>query len=207
MDSTTLFDLMQFPLGPCQTKSFSTTQRLPTYPNYFGVCMLYYSVSTLRSGSSKATFLASSSMSQSAGSLPLPQNETWKSFQNKCPAKTHPQDLLAKHHINEELRIRTATKHPHKRHPDTSRRWRWLGNVGLMPSTSLPRTALRWTPQGRRNRGRPKETWRRAIERELKSNWDRLSLETAPRTTADKARWRSLVLPQSARRLRRGLTD
>ncbi|XP_052261550.1 uncharacterized protein LOC127865671 [Dreissena polymorpha] len=38
------------------------------------------------------------------------------------------------------------------------RRWRWLGHVCRMPLESLPRVALRWTLQGKRNRGRPKET-------------------------------------------------
>ena len=28
------------------------------------------------------------------------------------------------------------------------------------------RIALTWTPEGRRRRGRPKETWRRTVERE-----------------------------------------
>jgi hypothetical protein len=31
----------------------------------------------------------------------------------------------------------------------------------------LPTTALRWTPQGKRSTGRPKETWRRTTERML----------------------------------------
>ena len=31
--------------------------------------------------------------------------------------------------------------------------WRWLGHVFRMPSNSITRTALRWTPQGKRKRG------------------------------------------------------
>jgi len=30
------------------------------------------------------------------------------------------------------------------------------------------RTALQWNPQGQRNRGRPKNTWRRGVEQEMK---------------------------------------
>lgn len=64
---------------------------------------------------------------------------------------------------------------------------RWLGHVLRMPPNSLPR----WTPQGRRNRGRPKETWRRTALKDLKSR--SLSMETAPRVAADRARWKYLV--------------
>ena len=129
-------------------------------------------------------------------------SECWKSttsierklevFQNKCLRrilKIYWPNTIS----NEELWIRTATT-PIQEAIQT-RRWRWLGHVCRMPSTALPRTALRWTPQGRRNRGRPKETWRRTVEKELKSKG--LSLETAPRTAADRARWRSLMSPQA----------
>lgn len=72
-----------------------------------------------------------------------------------------------------------------------ARRWRWLGHFLRMPPNSLPRVALRWTPQGKRNRGQPKETWRRTALKDLKSR--DLSMETAPRVAADRARWKYLV--------------
>jgi len=37
------------------------------------------------------------------------------------------------------------------------RRWRWIGHV-----------TLHWTPEGKRKRGRPKITWRRTTEKEIK---------------------------------------
>jgi len=80
------------------------------------------------------------------------------------------------------------------------RRWRWLGHVCRMAPDSLPRVALRWTPQGKRNRGRPKETWRRTVERELKNRG--LTLQTAPATAADRPKWRSLAVASSTRRRR-----
>jgi endonuclease/exonuclease/phosphatase family metal-dependent hydrolase len=82
-----------------------------------------------------------------------------------------------------------------------TRRWRWLGHVCRMPPDSLPRVALRWTPQGKRNRGRPKETWRRTVERELKSRG--LTLQTAPTIAADRQKWRSLAVAPSTSRRRR----
>ncbi|KAH3857350.1 hypothetical protein DPMN_099957 [Dreissena polymorpha] len=61
----------------------------------------------------------------------------------------------------------------------------------------LPREALRWTQQGKRNRGRPKETWRRTVNRELKNRG--LTLQTAPATAADRPKWRSLAVASSTR--------
>ena len=46
----------------------------------------------------------------------------------------------------------------------------WLGHVLRMDYHSHPRSALTWVPEGKRKRGRPRETWRRTIERELKEN-------------------------------------
>nr|KAG5701644.1 hypothetical protein BaRGS_019333 [Batillaria attramentaria] len=90
---------------------------------------------------------------------------------------------------NSELHERTNTK------PITlevrARRWRWIGHVLRMPPASLPRIALRWTPDCRRKRGRPKETWRRTVEREMKEQgWTWNFLE---RCAVDRPRWRALV--------------
>ena len=90
---------------------------------------------------------------------------------------------------NEELHQRTKVE------PITTqvqrRRWRWIGHVLRQQTTSLSRVALRWTPDGRRKRGRPKETWRRTVEREMKEKgwtWGRLE-----RVSADRHQWRALV--------------
>ena len=48
------------------------------------------------------------------------------------------------------------------------RRWRSLGHVCRMSPGALPKTALRWTADGKRRRGRPEETWRRTVEKEMK---------------------------------------
>ena len=66
------------------------------------------------------------------------------------------------------------------------RRWTWLGHAYKMPANSIPRTALMWTPQGLRKRGRPKEIWRRTITKELKMQG--LTLQTAARTAADRVK-------------------
>ena len=71
------------------------------------------------------------------------------------------------------------------------RRWRWIGHANRMPPTSIPRVAIRWTPTGNRRRGRPKETWRRSVEREMKAlgwSWGQVA-----KLAADRPRWRSSV--------------
>ena len=72
------------------------------------------------------------------------------------------------------------------------RKWRWLGHVIRKDRDSITRTTLRWTPDsGRRKRCRPRETWRRTIEAEMKTagiTWK--ELEKAP---MDREQWKSLV--------------
>ncbi|KAL9988231.1 hypothetical protein ACROYT_G002653 [Oculina patagonica] len=46
------------------------------------------------------------------------------------------------------------------------RRWKFIGHILRMDPSKHPKTALTWAPEGRRSRGRPRETWRRTAERE-----------------------------------------
>jgi len=48
------------------------------------------------------------------------------------------------------------------------RRWTWLGHTLRKPRDSIARRALQCNPQGQGNRGRPKNTWRRGVEQEMK---------------------------------------
>ena len=51
-----------------------------------------------------------------------------------------------------------------------NRRWKWIGHVIRRYQNSITKTALHWTAEGKRKRGRPKNTWRRPlVEGELKS--------------------------------------
>ena len=72
------------------------------------------------------------------------------------------------------------------------RRWKMIGHV-LRSRDEHTKIALSWTPQGRRSRGRPKETWRRTAERERKeygfSSW-----ESAGAAAREKAEWRRFIM-------------
>ena len=109
-------------------------------------------------------------------------------FQNKCPRRIlriyWPQTIS-----NYELRRRTGTE------PITQqvrrKRWKWIGHVLRMPPAALPRVALRWTPDGRGKRSRPKETWKRTVEKEMKENswiWGHLE-----RRAPDRSQWHTLT--------------
>ena len=62
--------------------------------------------------------------------------------------------------------------------------WERTGQIPMVkqarkrkPSNSITRQALHWNPQGKRKRGRPKNSWRRDTEKEMKvlgKNWKEL---------------------------------
>ena len=72
------------------------------------------------------------------------------------------------------------------------RRWTWIGLVLHMDNSYLPRVALTWAPEGKRKRGRPKETWRRTVEKERMAmgfnTWVEAGLAAANRVS-----WRSMI--------------
>ena len=71
------------------------------------------------------------------------------------------------------------------------KRWKWISHVLHMPPAALPRVALRWTPDGRRKRGRPKETWRRTVEKEMEEDsWTWGHLE---RRALYRSQWHTLT--------------
>jgi len=49
------------------------------------------------------------------------------------------------------------------------RKWNWIGHTLRKETGAIEETALDWNPQGYRRRGRPKRTWRRTIEDEIRS--------------------------------------
>jgi hypothetical protein len=54
------------------------------------------------------------------------------------------------------------------------RKWGWIGHTLKKPACSTTRQALTWNPQGKRKRGRPRNSWQRNTEAELKQhgiNW------------------------------------
>jgi len=49
------------------------------------------------------------------------------------------------------------------------RKWNWIGHTLCNEAGAIQKTALDWNPQGYRRRGRPKRTWQRTIEDEIRN--------------------------------------
>ena len=73
----------------------------------------------------------------------------------------------------------------------TRRRWRWIRHVLRKGNNNIARITMRWTPEGKRSRGRPKTTWRRTVEkglRELNYSWS-----TIEKLAKNRQRWKDFV--------------
>ena len=77
------------------------------------------------------------------------------------------------HVTNDEVRRRAGVK---ELLSETVRRRRWtfIGHTLRRDRRNLARNALTWTPEGKRKRGRPKETYRRTVEKKQLGfhSWD-----------------------------------
>lgn len=71
------------------------------------------------------------------------------------------------------------------------RKWRWVGHVLRKDQSDITRESLFWTADGKRKRGRPKTTWRRTAESELKQlGWSWKEIE---KKAKDRTGWRDCV--------------
>ena len=71
------------------------------------------------------------------------------------------------------------------------RRWRWIGHTLRKPASSTAKQALKWNPQGKRGRGRPRISWRRCLDEEVKRtnySWNQME-----RLSQQRDEWRSMV--------------
>ena len=111
------------------------------------------------------------------------------SFQHKCLRKNLKIHWPMKV-TNEEVRKRTGSEILSTQ--IKTRRWRWIGHVLRMKPDSLPRTALTLAPEGKRKRGRPRETWRRTVEKERCEMGFKTWTEAA-RIAIDRKRWKETI--------------
>ena len=74
--------------------------------------------------------------------------------------------LLITVFTNEELcRI---TQHKSIENQIKTRKWNWIGRTLRKEAGAIEKTVLDWNPQGYRRGVRPKRTWRRTIEDEIR---------------------------------------
>ena len=79
------------------------------------------------------------------------------------------------------------------------RRWKYIGHILRKEQGTNEQRALRWTPDGKRKRGRPKTTWRRTVERE-RNAMGFTSWNAATTAAKDRGSWRVLVYGQGYRK-------
>ena len=84
------------------------------------------------------------------------------------------------------------------------RKWRWVGHTLRKEQANITRQSFQWNPQGKRKRGRPKQTWRRSLLEELRTAG--LSWEKAKASARDRPGWKKKLLrpyaPQGGQRLK-----
>ena len=71
------------------------------------------------------------------------------------------------------------------------KKWKWIGHTLRKPHNSVTKQALFWNPQGKRNRGRPKNNWRRSAEQELRQiglRWTQIEHQAQ-----DREQWKKTV--------------
>ena len=71
------------------------------------------------------------------------------------------------------------------------RRWGWIGHTLRKPPDTITRQALRWNPQGKRKRGRPKNTWRRDLDADIRKmgyTWGQVE-----KAAQDRGKWKATV--------------
>ena len=71
------------------------------------------------------------------------------------------------------------------------RKWRWIEHTLRKPPSSTTRQALLWIPQGKRKRGRPRNSWRRDTDSKLREN--NMFWQEATRAAQHRVRWRTFV--------------
>lgn len=69
------------------------------------------------------------------------------------------------------------------------RRWKFIGHILRMDANQHPKTALSWAPEGKRRPDRPRETWRRTVEKE-RGTLEFKSWSEAAVVARDRVAWR-----------------
>jgi hypothetical protein len=62
------------------------------------------------------------------------------------------------------------------------RKFRWIGHTLRKEDGELLKDALLWNPQGSRKRGRPKNSWRRSVNKEAGRSLNKLMFLAADRS-------------------------
>jgi hypothetical protein len=64
----------------------------------------------------------------------------------------------------------------------------WIGHTLRKEDWEVPKAVLLWNPQGSRQRGRLKTSWRRSVTKEVVRSWNELRF-----LEADRQKWKELI--------------
>ncbi|XP_061195301.1 uncharacterized protein LOC133203547 [Saccostrea echinata] len=125
-------------------------------------------------------------------------SETWRvtnttsnklqTFANRC--LRHILNIRWPENINNKNLWETTNQDPITKQI-TRRKWRWIGHTLRKPSGDITRHALEWNPQGKWRVGRPRTTWRRSCEEEIRQcghSWEQLK-----KAAQNRVRWRTVA--------------
>lgn len=76
-------------------------------------------------------------------------------------------------------------------HEIRRRKWTWIGHTLRKDMSNIAKASLQWNPQGRRNVGRQKTTWRRSVEAEHRQRG--LTWPQIRHIAQDRTSWRAFV--------------
>ena len=93
------------------------------------------------------------------------------------------------HISEEEVRVRSGQQSVIQKL--RTQRWRYYGHVLRMGDERLPKQVLSWTPEGSRRPGRPKDTWRRTIQRDMRTRG--LGAEDVEILAQQREEWRRFI--------------
>jgi hypothetical protein len=68
------------------------------------------------------------------------------------------------------------------------RKFGWICHTLRKDDGEIPKATLQWNPQGSRKRGRPKNSWRRLVNKEAVRSWNELRF-----LAADRQKWKELI--------------
>ena len=68
------------------------------------------------------------------------------------------------------------------------RKFRRIGHTLRKEEAEIPKAALLWNPQGNRRRGRPRNSWRRSVIKEVGRSWNELRF-----LAANRQKWKGLI--------------
>ena len=105
-------------------------------------------------------------------------------------SKKNPPNTIARYNLQQRY-IWHLTKQKPGEIEIRQRRCRWIGHSLRKQATSTTRHVLRWNPQRKRSRGRPRNTWRRDFQADMKKTghtWNQVEA-----IARDRDGWRNLV--------------